>query len=89
MIGDTKWASFTTRALRLRLMLASVHRIVVAGLAEVEAAFLANEKPNRAAVHALEVNELVAMLLAHVLAKAELAPSAWSAKQVFSAGLVV
>ena len=89
MIGDTKWASFTTRALRLRLMLATVHRIVVAGLAEVVAAFHANEEPDRAAVQALEVNELIAMLLAHVLTKAELAPSAWSAKQVFSAGLVV
>ena len=67
---DPKWAIRASCAVGLSTVLSSVHCVVVAGLAEVVPAFSAHEKSHRAAVHALEVDEFVAMLLAHAAAKA-------------------
>ena len=67
---DPKGATRASCAVSLSAMLSSVHRVVVAGLAEVIPTFSAHEKSDGAAVHALEVDEFVSMLLAHVAAKA-------------------
>jgi len=70
-------------------VLASIHDVVVAGSAKVVASFAADEKSDRAAVHAFEVNELIAMLNTHVLSKSECLPSARFAKKVFSPCLIL
>jgi len=70
-------------------VLASIHYIVVAGSAKVVASFAADKKSDRAAVHAFEVYELIAMLNTHVLSKSECLPSAWFAKKVFSPRLIL
>ena len=69
-------------------MLAPVHDIVVAWIAEVVAALAADKLADRAAVHALEVNELISMLCAHVFAEADFLPGAWPAEEVLLACLV-
>ena len=57
-------------------MLAPVHDVVVAWIAEVVAALTADIEADRAAVHAFEVNELISMLCAHVTAEADFLPGA-------------
>ena len=57
-------------------MLAPVHDVVVAWIAEVVAALTADIEADRAAVHAFEVNELISILCAHVTAEADFLPGA-------------
>ena len=51
-------------------MLATIHDVIVARSAEVVATLAADEKRDGAAVHALVVDELVAVQLAEVRAEA-------------------
>ena len=49
-------------------MFSVVHRVIVAGLAEVAASLAANKHGHRAAVHALEVHKFVSMNFTRVFA---------------------
>ena len=76
MIWDTQRACRATLAICPGFVLAPVHDIVMAWIAEVVAALSADKLADRAAVHALEVNELISMLCAHVFAEADFLPGA-------------
>ena len=88
-MGDAERAIVSAGALCLDLVLPTVHDIIVAWLAEIVAALAAHEKANGAAVHALEVDKLVAVLCTHVATKAHGLPSARLAEKIFWLGLIL
>ena len=61
----------------------------MAGGAEVISPLAANEQADGTAVHALEIDELIAMFCAHIGAKAERNPNARLAQEVLLASLVL
>ena len=60
----TEWAVLTTLASGLGPVFTTVHRVVVARLAEIEASSAADKLSQRAAEHALAIDEFISMFFA-------------------------
>ena len=71
MTVDTEWALGTANTFGLRVVFATIHSVVVAGLTEIFIGTTADKHGDAAAVLALVVDELVPMLLAHAFADAK------------------
>ena len=86
---DAQGAIFAASTFSLSLMLPTVHDVVVAWLAEVVTTLGAQEESNRATVHAFEVDKLVTVLFAYVIAEAELFPGTRPTQKVFFSCIVL